>query len=164
MNTQKLKIENQVLKSHRAALVEYQDMDSLISAIETYLAVLNAIGNKKAQGTRLYSTKSNKKVERQLLKVFKIYCDEPVGRNIDTWEANNMPALFEDLVGQTKKAMIDIDTAANIYAEGYKTCSHKKQKILFAAKTMMMDVFTAINDIPNAWRFDITKEPSKRAA
>ena len=100
----------------------------------------------------------------QLLNIFKIYCDEPSELSTNTWESNNMPALFEDLVGQTKKAMIDIDTATNIYAEGYKTCSHKKQKILFAAKTMMMDVFTAINDIPNAWRFDITKEPSKRAA
>jgi|GEM_PF-3539261 len=165
---EKMGLDNNQLKrkleSQKTALLSYPDIEGVILKIQNYLLIIQMIGNKKANGEKLFKTKSINKLNDALNQFHSDYCNTDGTSPKANWNGTERPLLFEKMRCMAITQQQIIDSATVIYVEEYKTCSRKKMDLIFGADSMIKDVVKAIEQIPTAWNHTFSPKQLKLSA
>ncbi len=129
------------LESQRTELLKYSDSQCILLSIKNYIGVLIQLGKTKHKGKRLFKTKGLKKMYK------KIYCYEALTTDLLTiGQAAAVMDLHEELLSMLKKQ----ENRINIVTGQLENidCSDLVLDILFGAGTMIKDIKTAFNQLP----------------
>ena len=146
-----LQNENKQLKKQRIEILAYEEIESLVSNVETYLTIISHIGKIKNNGKKFFNIKLIKKIRKSLDSIYNYYISIDKPFTWKKWTEEKNQIAYEELKCLVAQQGHIISKAVNIYFEGYVNCSQNKLNMLFGVQMIYKDMEKAIKSIPTYW-------------